>query len=97
MPLDLSDDTDSLPPETIMQDAIAKGATHLQVRCHNCRQTTQMPFHMVPDMLSALRRPIGDYAGRLRCTRCKHYPPRENITAWAQSFTRQYRTRPGSP
>ena len=31
------------------------------------------------------------YAGRLRCSRCKHYPPRENISAWGQSLTAAYR------
>ena len=85
------DDADEPGAETIMEDAIRAGLTHLHVRCHNCGQTTSIPFNRVPDMLSALKQPIGQYAGRLRCRRCKHYPPRENISAWGQILTAAYR------
>ena len=85
------DDEPNPGPETLMEDAIRTGLTHLHIRCHHCPQVTSIPWNLLPDMLSALKRPIGQYAGRLRCSRCKHYPPCENISAWSQSLTAAYR------
>ena len=59
-----------------MEDAIRVGLAHLNVRYHHCGQSTSIPC----DTLSALPKPIGSYASRLRCSHGKYFPLRANIT-----------------
>ena len=68
-----------------MEDAIVAGWTHLRIRCA-CGRCTDIPWNLLPETLAALRRPIGDFARRLRCTNCKSRIARSCISTFAQSF-----------
>lgn len=45
---------------------------------------TQIPWNLLPATLAALRRPVGEFAKRLRCKHCGGRVARENVTPWAQ-------------
>lgn len=68
--------------ETV-EDAIAAGKTHLEVRCEPCRMLKQVPWRLLPGVMVSHR--LSDLAMHLVCQKCGTRPDPASVRPRAQS------------
>lgn len=71
-----------------VDDAIAAGKTHLELRCEPCRVIKQIPWRLLSGVMGSHR--LEDVAAHLICRRCGTRPDPATVRPRAQSDAKGY-------